>query len=260
MEASHVPSGSGQLLEQSEANEEDAGARILLPVPHPDFFEAARRTAGRILMNDARVQLEIVDTAANAVQARVLTAGPVSRGKGITLADSSYRTESLGEKDRRITETAGSWPFVRFAVSYVRDAAEMEVYRRQFGEGHDVIAKIERPTAVEDIREIARFCDELWLCRGDLGAEMGLAAMAAAVSRVSRLVKTLEVPCLMAGQVLEHLTLEPHPTRAEVVQLHDLLEDGYCGVVLSDETATGRYPAAACGTAALFRGKRGAGE
>jgi pyruvate kinase len=116
-----------------------------------------------------------------------------------------------------------------------------------------LIAKLERPDAVARASAIARSADELWLCRGDLGAEMGLRDMARAAHELSKDVPSLSVPVMLAGQVLEHMTDHESPTRSEVCSLYDALHAGYCGVVLSDETAIGRFPVESCRAAALFR-------
>ncbi len=89
--------------------------------------------------------------------------------------------------------------------------------------------------------------------RGTLGAELGLKGMATAVSHFSDRVRRLTVPVLLAGQVLEHMTEHPTPTRAEVCGLHEALRRGYQGFVLSDETAIGQDPVESCRVAALFR-------
>ena len=91
------------------------------------------------------------------------------------------------------------------------------------------------------------------MCRGDLGAELGLAGMAKAAHAFQDRVRDLALPALLAGQVLEHMTLHPAPTRSEVCALYDALDAGYRGVVLSDETAIGQYPIESCRQAALFR-------
>jgi pyruvate kinase len=100
---------------------------------------------------------------------------------------------------------------------------------------------------------IAEAADALWLCRGDLGAEVGVKAMAEAVYRLSAGVQAMPVPVLLAGQVFEHMTEHRTPTRSEVCVVYDALMKGYRGVVLSDETAIGRDPVESCRMAALFR-------
>jgi len=144
-------------------------------------------------------------------------------------------------------------PGIAYALSYVRDAEEMRRYREQIGREARLIAKLERPQAVAEAQGVAAHADEVWLCRGDLGAEMGLPGMAVAAHRFAEGVRALPVPALLAGQVFEHLTEHPTPTRSEVCAAYDALAQGYAGFVLSDETAIGRHPAEAVRAAAMFR-------
>jgi pyruvate kinase len=193
------------------------------------------------------------------ITARVTRGGEISAGKGITLVGSGYRIEQLNPKDRRVVELGCSYPFVRYALSYVKDAAEMNNYRRLFNErwGDDqyLIAKLERASSLEEAEEIARSADELWICRGDLGAEMGPAAMAEGLFRFFPRIRNIPKPVFLAGQVLEHMSAHPTPTRSEICCIYDSLQRGLKGFVLSDETALGAYPVEACRTAALFRSR-----
>jgi pyruvate kinase len=226
----------------------------VLPVPHADFFRAASSSGREIVLNDAKIILVREEAGPGAIRARVIQGGEIFPRKGITFASSPFRVEGPGEKDRAILEETRGIPFIRYALSYVKDAREMSGYREAFGASVSLIAKLERETALDDAREIALCADELWLCRGDLGAEMGQAGMARASHRFSRKVARLPIPVMLAGQVLEHMVEAPVPTRSEVCCIHDALAGGYRGIVLSDETAVGRYPVEACRSAALFRG------
>ena len=225
----------------------------VLPVPHPDFFQAAPASSGEIVLNDARVCLRIESLDSASISARVTRSGEISSRKGITFTASEYRRESLNDQDRAIVARTSHLDFVHYALSYVRDAIEMARYRACLGPSARLIAKLERKPAVQDAIGIAESADELWLCRGDLGAEMGARAMAKAVYQFSDEVRVLPRPVLLAGQVLEHMVEHPIPTRSEVCYLHDALNKGYRGLVLSDETAIGRYPVESCHVAALFR-------
>ncbi len=231
----------------------------VLPVPHPDFFTAAAFSNGSILLNDAKVQLCVESSSSDKMQARVVRGGPVSRNKGITYASSTFRKEGLGEKDLGIlTQTAGM-DFLRYAVSYVRDAEEMKSFRDQVDDlvpqrkRPFLIAKLERQPAVDRAYEMAAWVDEMWLCRGDLGAELGIAGMAEAAYRFTQQVRSLPVPSVLAGQVLEHMVASPTPTRSEIYTIYDALQSGYKGFVLSDEAAVGRFPVESCAAAAMFR-------
>jgi pyruvate kinase len=225
----------------------------ILPVPHADFFVAACQSKAEIVLNDARVRLHLEAASRERVKTVVIQAGPVSSGKGITFSTSEYRIETLNEKDRLILETTQALDFVRYAISYVKDAEEMTRYRAWAGDGSYLIAKLERQPAINEARGIAASADEVWLCRGDLGAELGMSAMAEVVYSLLDEPRLTEIPTLLAGQVLEHMSTAPVATRAEICNLYDTLARGYQGVVLSDETAIGSYPLEACRTAALFR-------
>ena len=208
-----------------------------LPVPHPDFFAAAA-VGGEIVLNDAKIKLTVESITPTTITTRVLLGGEISAHKGITYTRSAYRRETLSDKDRAIVDQTRGMAGVRYAVSYVKDAIEMAHYRALIGRAY-LIAKLERQPAMDEGAAIAASADELWVCRGDLGAELGLRGMAEAV--------------LMAGQVLEHMTVHATPTRAEVCQLYDALAAGYRGCVLSDEAAVGQYPIESVRVAAMFK-------
>ncbi|HWQ04166.1 MAG TPA: pyruvate kinase [Longilinea sp.] len=225
----------------------------VFPVTHADFFTAAPKSSREIRLNDAKVVLEMAEIDGNSIRARVVQGGPIAANKGITYAESEFRSEGLSEKDLAVMQTTLQYPFVRYAISYVKNAVEMISFRKQIGAPTYLIAKLERGTAIQEARAISAEADEVWLCRGDLGAELGLVGMAQAVHQFSSMVPTIPIPVMLAGQVLEHMTEHPSPTRSEITCLHDALLKEYQGFVLSDETAIGRFPVQSCKTAALFR-------
>ena len=243
---------------EGEDNNTTASGSRILQIPHLDFFAAAQTAeSGEIAINDAKVMLHIENREKRRITARVTRGGEISTGKGITLVGSGYRIEQLNQKDKRVVEIGCAYPFVRYALSYVKDAAEMDNYRRLFndrwGDRHYLIAKLEQASALEEAEEISRSADELWICRGDLGAEMGPAAMAEGLFRFFPRIRKIPKPVLLAGQVLEHMSAHPAPTRSEISYLYESLRRGFRGIVLSDETALGSFPLEACRTAALFR-------
>ena len=193
--------------------------------------------------------------AQDSLTARVIFGGTISAHKGITFGETQFRVETISEKDSQILKMAPPEAMLRYAVSYVRDGGEMEKYRQLLGSSAYLIAKLERASAMASIGGISACSDEMWVCRGDLGAELGLRAMAEAVAAFTAQIDGLSVPAVMAGQVLEHMTTHPAPTRSEVCYLRDALAQGYRGFVLSDEVAIGQYPVESCRTAAMFRGE-----
>lgn len=233
----------------------------VLPVPHPDFFQAAilsistpaSQNQTRITMNDAKITLQMDFASSDRVIAKVSQSGVISPRKGIVIMGSDFRIENLSDFDRLVIMATRNLSFVRYAISYVIDAVEMEVYRTLLGNSAFLIAKLERQSAINDAEKIACFANELWLCRGDLGAELGMNTLAEQVYLFGNDIYTINTPVLMAGQILEHMTEHATPTRSEICYLYDTLNRGYKGVVLSDETAIGRYPIESCQTAALFK-------
>jgi pyruvate kinase len=139
-------------------------------VPHADFFQAAPVSSNEIALNDAKIVLTRESIGVESLRARVVMGGQISARKGITFAASNYRQEELSGKDRAILDQTRHFPFVRYAISYLRDAVEMRKYRAHFGDTAYLIAKLERQSAVDEAQRIAVIADELWLCRGDLGA------------------------------------------------------------------------------------------
>jgi pyruvate kinase len=239
---------------------ETAENPAVLPVPHQDFFSAAQVSDGQIVLNDAKIRLRLEALYGERMQARVIHGGLISPHKGITYGASTFRQETLSEKDRSILEQTSRLGFLRYAISYIRDAQEIQNFRAQVnqiqangGSKTYLIAKLERQPAVEQAAAIAAWADELWLCRGDLGAELGIPGMAAAAYQFTREVRGFPVPSILAGQVLEHMVASPTPTRSEVYTLYDALMSGYRGFVLSDEVAIGRHPIESCRTAAMFQ-------
>jgi pyruvate kinase len=229
-----------------------------LPLPWPELFRSAGR-GDRLLLNDAKIVLLIEAASPRRLAARVLAGGPVSARKGVTWrpAQASGRAPlprvGEGAGDEAFIAASESHAFVRYALSYAESPAELASLRARCPAPRRLIAKLETERGLAAAAALAAESDELWLCRGDLGAELGAVRMAAAVRGFSRSLPALPAPALLAGQVLEHMTDHPQPTRSEVCHLADLLAAGYAGIVLSDETAVGRYPEESCRTAALFR-------
>ncbi len=249
--------GAGQLTSGQEVTlvcASSADRPGVLPVPHCDFFRAASMSSGEIVLDDAKLRLVLESQGADAVRARVAEGGMILPRKGITYTASAYRQESLSETDRTVLEATRPLSGIHYAVSYVKDAVEMAHYRGQVGSSAHLIAKLERRPALDEAARIAESANELWLCRGDLGAELGPRVMAEAAHHFSATVRTMAVPVLLAGQVFEHMTEHLAPTRAELCGAYDALRAGYRGFVLSDETAIGRDPVASCRVAAQFRG------
>jgi len=216
----------------------DSDAGNALPLPHPELFRVV--AIGEMLScDDDRLRLIVREAGEGVLEAECLTDGELRPCKGVNLLDHPVVLEDLTARDRQHIECAAKYPLVSFACSFMRDGSEARWIRSR-ANGCPVVGKVERRAALERLESITAQVDELWICRGDLGSQLGVAEMARWVGGFSP--GKLRVPVLMAGQVLEHLTSHPEPTRSEACHLYDLVERGYAGIVLSDETAIGMDP------------------
>jgi pyruvate kinase len=217
-----------------------------IPVPHPALFRAVQ-PGEEISVADGRLRLEVGHVSATEMTARASVAGVLEPNKGVNRATHPIELGDFSAHDLTVMDACAGATGAHFAISFVRDGTEAGWLRSRRPAAR-VILKIERQEALEAIEHLGCRGDELWVCRGDMGAQLGLGPMARAVHELEP--RRLAVPVLMAGQVFEHLKEHAEPTRSEVCHLFELLTRGYAGVVLSDETAIGTDPVRATRIAA----------
>jgi pyruvate kinase len=207
-------------------------------VPHPELFASAR-PGDTLSLDDGQLRFEVLRVEGRQIEALTLMGGQLNPRRGVNVVEHPVLLEDLTDVDVRILEAVADMSGLDAAVSFVADGREIGWVRRRRPNCR-VIAKIERKEAVDQLRAVAECADALWICRGDLGAQIGLIELARFVSQLGP--EDLGVPVLLAGQVFEHLTHHTDPTRSEVCHYADLISRGYAGIVLSDETAIGRDP------------------
>jgi pyruvate kinase len=215
-------------------------------VPHAELYAQAQ-VGDTLSVDDGRVRFDVVRVARDGLDARALNDGLLLSRKGLNIEQHPVHLEALTVRDADASAVAWRSGASALALSFMLDGTET-AWLRHAAPGRPVVGKVERREALDHLGEIADRVEALWICRGDLGAQLGPAALA---RRVAALDPTrFRVPVLMAGQVLEHLTRHAEPTRSEVCHLYDLAARGFAGIVLSDETAIGRDPVRAVATAA----------
>jgi pyruvate kinase len=199
-----------------------------------------------VLLDDGKLSLEVLEVSPpDAFTCRVVHGGPLSPGKGINLPQTQLALSALTGKDREDADWIGGQDIDYVALSFVRaaeDVLELRGLLVQRGSTAHVVAKIEKPQAVEAIEEIIAATDVVMVARGDLGVEMELPAVPVAQKRIARLCQAAGKPCIIATQMLETMTQAPRPTRAEVSDVANAILDHADAVMLSGETAVGRYP------------------
>jgi len=209
------------------------------------------RPGDMILVDDGRISLEAVKVSAGEVVTRVVEGGPVSNNKGINLPGVAVSVPALSEKDIEDLRWALHLRADMIALSFVRNAADAELVRSimdEEGVRIPVIAKIEKPQAVQNLDEIIDAFDGIMVARGDLGVELPLEQVPLVQKRAIRRARSQAKPVIVATQMLESMINASRPTRAEASDVANAVLDGTDALMLSGETSVGRYPVAAVGT------------
>jgi pyruvate kinase len=206
-----------------------------------------------VVLDDGKIRLRVNEVTSHPqprVECTVERGGTLLVGKGINLPHSTLALSALTEKDRRDLRWIAQQSIDYVALSFVRRAADVEELRQLLAaacpaELPHIIAKVEKPQAVALIDEIIDAADGVMVARGDLGVEMDLPRVPVAQKRIAHLSQKAGKPCIIATQMLETMTDAATPTRAEVSDVANAVLDATDGVMLSGETAMGRYPVAA---------------
>jgi len=198
-----------------------------------------------LLIDDGKVKVKVLETDGTVVTTEVIVAGPVSNNKGINLPGVAVNVPALSEKDEDDLRWGLKLGCDLIALSFVRDAADItRVHEIMDEEGRrvPVIAKIEKPQAVDNLEAIIDAFDSIMVARGDLGVELPLEAVPIVQKRAVELSRRMAKPVIVATQMLESMISSPVPTRAETSDVANAVLDGADAVMLSGETSVGAYP------------------
>ena len=206
-----------------------------------------------ILIDDGKVLVRVTAVEGNDVVTRVEVPGPVSNNKGLNLPGVAVSVPAMSDKDEDDLRWALNVGADLIALSFVRTAADYDDVRRimeEEGRVVPVIAKIEKPQAVENLAEIVQAFDGIMVARGDLGVELPLEQVPLVQKRAVELARRNAKPVIVATQVLESMITSPRPTRAEASDCANAVLDGADAVMLSGETSVGDFPIEAVRTMA----------
>lgn len=201
----------------------------------------------RILLDDGKLIFEVVETnRTDEVIARVIQGGPLRSKKGVNLPNTKVSLPALTEKDIKDAMFAIEFQADWIALSFVRTPKDLEELQDLIAEHSPhkipIIAKIEKPEAVENIDKIVAFCDGLMVARGDLGVEVPAHEVPLIQKKLVNRAKTARIPVIIATQMMETMITSLTPTRAEVNDVANSVMDGADAVMLSGETSVGNYP------------------
>ena len=199
----------------------------------------------RILLDDGNIELRVVSIEGREIEVRVVYGGLLKQHKGINLPGSEVSMESMSKKDKSDLQTVLAEDVDYVALSFVRTADDIERLRKRIkraGSDAQIIAKVERPEAVKNLKEVLEASDGLMVARGDMGVELGPEAVPSIQKRIIREAIAARKPVITATQMLESMITNPRPTRAEASDVANAIYDGTSAVMLSAETASGKYP------------------
>ena len=211
------------------------------------------RAGDRILVDDGKITLAVTGVEGTEVRTRVVIGGPVSNNKGLNLPGVIMGVPALSGKDVEDLRWALHLPADMIALSFVRRAEDLDaVHAVMDAEGVHlpVVAKIEKPQALDNLEEIVEAFDALMVARGDLGVELPLEDVPLAQKRIVDASRRKAKPVIVATQVLESMISAPRPTRAEASDAANAVLDGADALMLSAETSVGQYPVVAVETMA----------
>lgn len=217
------------------------GTGLRVKLPHPEIIESVS-VGDRLLLDDGKLQLKATKVGGGSIETEVIYGGKLSDKKGVSLPDTLLPVGALTEKDHKdllaALENDADW----IALSFVQRPEDIIDVRKIVQGRAGVMAKIEKPQAVERLEEIIKLCDAFMIARGDLGVEMPLEQVPGLQKRMIRVARRFGKPVVVATQMLESMITSPVPTRAEVSDVSIAVFEGADAVMLSAESASGQYP------------------
>jgi len=236
-DAVEIEDGATFTLDMSDA----PGDATRVQLPHPEIF-AAVKPDHRLLLDDGKLQLKAVRVDDDKIETEVVYGGKLSNKKGVSLPDSLLPVGALTDKDRADLEKALENEADWIALSFVQRPEDIIEVRKLVQGRAGVLAKIEKPQAIERLDEIIKLSDALMIARGDLGVEMPIEQVPGLQKRMIRMARRYGKPVVVATQMLESMITSPVPTRAEVSDVSIAVFEGADAVMLSAESASGDYP------------------
>ncbi|HLK25293.1 MAG TPA: pyruvate kinase [Caulobacteraceae bacterium] len=210
-------------------------------LPHPELF-AALSAGATLLVDDGKVRLKVTRSGDGFADTEVVAGTGLSDHKGVALPGALIPHPALTDKDRKDLAYALRIGVDWVALSFVQRAADMAELRRIVRGRAAVLAKIEKPAALEDLAAVLDQCDGVMVARGDLGVELDPEDVPVAQKTIVRAARQRGLPVIIATQMLDSMTESPEPTRAEASDVANAVYEGADALMLSGETAVGAYP------------------
>jgi pyruvate kinase len=223
------------------------GDNTRVHLPHPEIL-AALKPGHALLLDDGKVRLIAEETSPDHAVTRVVIGGKMSDRKGVSLPDTDLPVSAMTPKDRADLEAALVTGVDWIALSFVQRADDVIEAKKLIRGRAAVMAKIEKPQAIDRLGEIIEVSDALMVARGDLGVELPLERVPSLQKQMTRMARRAGKPVVVATQMLESMIQSPVPTRAEVSDVATAVYEGADAIMLSAESAAGKFPVEAVST------------
>ena len=220
---------------------ESLGDKKRVCLPHPQIFRSVKE-GDKLLIDDGKVALEVRKASEVSIECTVLNNGIISDKKGVNCPDSILDLAPLTEKDKKDLKFVCSLGVDWIGLSFVQRAKDVDDVKKLLNGKAGIIAKIEKPAAVEAFDSIIEFSDGIMVARGDLGVELPIEAVPPIQKRLVMRSRQMGKPVIVATQMMESMINSTTPTRAEVSDVAQAIYDGVDAVMLSAETAVGAHP------------------
>jgi pyruvate kinase len=229
----------GQRFIFDQSDKAGDGKRVQLP--HAELFQSVR-PGTNILIDDGKVRLNVLEADSDRILCEVKVGGAVSDNKGVNVPDVVVPIPALTDKDRDDLQFALEQRADWIALSFVQRPEDVAEARSLIGERAALLAKIEKPAALDQLNDIVALADAVMVARGDLGVELPPEQVPPLQNRIVACARQFGKPVVVATQMLESMITSPTPTRAEVSDVATAIYDGADAVMLSAESAAGQYP------------------
>ncbi len=222
------------------------GDRVRVCLPHPEIF-AAVKVGDTLLLDDGLLRMTVVENTGDVLHMTVDVGGKLSNRKGVNVPSAQLPLSALTAKDKEDLAFGLDLGVDWVALSFVQTAHDVEQVKSIVGDRAGVLAKLEKPQAIEHLESIIAVSDAIMVARGDLGVEMAPEDVPAVQKAIIRACLKAGKPVIVATQMLDSMVRSPTPTRAEASDVATAIYDGVDAVMLSAESASGQYPVGAVG-------------
>ncbi len=217
------------------------GNQKRVTLPHPEIFNYLSK-GGEVLLDDGKIKLYVINNDGNVIETKVIVGGVLSNKKGFNIPNILLPIKSLTDKDINDIKIAESLEANYIAVSFVQTVDDISYARQFIDKNIGIVAKIEKPKAIENLEEIIKESDAIMVARGDLGVEIPVEMVPSMQRKIVNKCRNFKKPVIVATQMLESMIENPVPTRAEVSDIATAVYQGVDAIMLSAESASGKFP------------------